>query len=95
MKTNSFTRAVKVMALVYGTNATISKHLGIEERTFRICRGKSDRLSRSARHRYIVGARAVFLRLLLMELRKSGALSDESIRNACKSINSKLNKNAA
>jgi len=32
---------------------------------------------------------------LLRELRQSGAVSDESIRNACKSINNKLNKNAA
>lgn len=95
MKANTFIRAIKVMTLVYGNHTTISKHLGIEGRTFRICRGKIDTLSRSARHRYIVGARAVFLRLLLRSFGNLGPFLMNQFGTPARASNNKLNKNAA
>jgi len=90
MNNKSFQQKMAVLSYAFGNNTQIARHIGIDARSFRKLRQHIQTISETSRSRLRLGYRSAFLRLLIRELRESGALTQDSLRDAIKRLNDRI-----
>ena len=69
----------------FGSYTAVARHIGMKPRSFR--KGRNAAMSMQTRYLIRHASHALYLRMLLKELRTSGAVSLADIREASKKVN--------